>query len=386
MDIPDRHWIVYYDSLEEIEYIGRRETASSAKIRVTMKCPEPYARSNETVRAVFMPSAGSFRSIDLGNAPSDAVYVIKGESSNPSFTVGDMVFFTDFSDGLAFSDVSCEKQRGVFSPAGEESGAYRTTDTGLGIFVTTGHIVSYTANGNKADCSWVIVITPQWQSSERITDAVVFEHRGDSGNYIRLYWDCSERKWVFRKCAGGMTEEASGTPQAFMAGETMVLGVTFDSTNAGGMKIFVNGSLYGVNTNADALAVTPTTVFLHADDGTMQPDCVFGVVAGWSRMLSSDEMLKVASDTSSIRNYNARVSYAGETDAGDLLILDSRLKTASLFDVSAGIKTNVLDKVNGTIPVLTPGRKRTATDRTQTMIYTGSSMAEMEVRYKRRYL
>ncbi len=80
------------------------------------------------------------------------------------------------------------------------------------------------------------------------------------------------------------------------------------------------------------------------------------------------------------------VSYAGTLDAGDLLSLDSARKTATLFDVSSGARTNALAAVTGDIPSLAPGRRRTATDRTQTMVWCGTAMAGMEIRYRRRYL
>ena len=103
-------------------------------------------------------------------------------------------------------------------------------------------------------------------------------------------------------------------------------------------------------------------------------------------MLSSDEMLRVAVDPASVRNHNVAVAYTGTLDAGDMLVLDSREKTAMLVDVSAGTRTNVLATVSGGVPALVPGRRRAATDRTQTMIYAGTSMTGMEVRYRRRYL
>jgi len=385
-DLPDRHWMVYYDSIETVEMPGKRDLSSSARIRIGMKSPEPYALSNEVVRVVFTPAAGGFMTIDLGNAPSDAVYVVEGASASPSFTVGDMVFHCDFSRGLAFTDVENAEGAGSFSPPENEAPSYRTTETGTGLLVAGSDTVSFAAPGNAADGSWVVVLTTEWKSSDRTDDAVVLEHGADADNYLRLFWDGSGRRWVFRKRAGGNDREVATPEQSFTAGTRLVLGVTYDGTNAGGMKIYVDGVQEGVNVDFEALSAVPGTLRLHAGDGTGQPDVVFDMVAGWSRMLSSDEMLKIASDPGAVANRNRTVSYAGTLDDGDTLTLDSRLKTAVLFDVSEGTRSNALDPLAGPIPVLTPGRRRAATDHTQTVVYTKAAAARMEVRYRRRFL
>ncbi|MCE5248982.1 hypothetical protein LLG96_02050 [bacterium] len=385
-DLPDRHWDAYYDAIGMVETLGKRDISSSARISVTMKCPMPYGVSNDVIRAVFAPDAGSFLIIDLGNAPSDCVYVIKGEAVNPSFTVGDMVFHCDFSDGLSFTDVERAAETGTYNPPENEAGAYRTTETGLGILVTGTDTVTYTAQGNPVNGSWVAVVIPQWQSSVQADDVVILEHRYDADNYLRLYWDASEDAWVFRKRAGGETYEVSSTAQAFIAGTRIIIGITYDSTNAGGMKLFIDGEQAGVGGNMSVLAGTPTALTLHENGGTMQPDVIFDMVAGWSRMLSADEMLKIASNPQAVANLNVTAGYTGTLAENDMLTLDSRFKTASLFDVSEGTRSNVLGSVSGTIPILTPGRRKTATDRTQTVIYTKNSAAQMEIRYRRRYL
>jgi hypothetical protein len=314
------------------------------------------------------------------------VYVIQGSANNPAFSVGDMVFHCDFSGGLSFSDMEHAAGEGIFDPPENEAAAYRTTETGIGILVTGDNTVSYTAKGNPADGSWVLVVEPQWQSSSKTTDVVLFEHRYDADNLIRIFWDGSAQTWVFLKRAGGTDAEVAAPAQAFTAGTRIVLGITYDSTNAGGMKLYVNGEQAGVLGDAAVLSATPESITLHRGDGLLQPDAVFDLVAGWSRMLSSDEMLKIAGDPGAVKNRNVRVEYSGMLDTGDLLTIDSAARTAELFDVSAGTRSNALGSLTGEIPVLTPGRRRTATDRTQTMIYSRNAAAGMEVRYRRRYL
>lgn len=385
-DLPDRHWKVYYESIDAVETLGKRDLSSSAFICVTMKCPTPYALSNEIVRITFAANPGTFKTLDLGNAPSDAVYVMKGESTNPSFTIGDMVFHCDFSNGLSFTDVENSEKNGAYTPEMNEAEAYRTTETGTGILVTGCATVSFNAKGNTNDGSWVAVIVPEWQSSDQTDDVVILEHRADGDNYIRLYWDGSEQEWVFRKCAGGVESEVSTGRQAFTAGSRIIIGITYDRTNAGGMKIFVNGEQLNVGGNLAELTAVPDMVTLHEGEGTMQPNVIFDLVAGWSRMLSADEILKIATNPMAIANLNTTISYTGTLDSGDLLTLDSGKKTAELFDVSAKTRTNALDAVTGSIPVLTPGRRRTATDRTQTVIYTKTAAVQMDVLYRRRYL
>jgi len=385
-DLQDRHWIAYYDAIDLVETLGKRDLSSSAHIRITMKCPMPYALSNDVIHTVFTPEAGTFETIDLGNAPSDCVYVIKGAATNPSFTVGDMVFHSDFSGGLSFTDAEHASMEGTYTPSGNEAGAYRTTETGMGILITGSDTISYTAKGNPVDGSWVVVIIPQWQSSLQSSDVVVIEHVYDADNYMRLYWDASEDTWVFRKRSNGTTCEVSSAAQAFVQGTRIILGITYDSTNAGGMKLFIDGIQAGLGGDTSVLAGSPTTLTLHEGGGTMQPNVIFDMIAGWSRMLSADEMLKIATDPTTLSNLNMTVEYTGSLDENDLLTLDSRFKTAELFDVSEGTRTNVLGSVSGTIPVLTPGRKRTATDRTQTVLYTKNAAAQMEIRYRRRYL
>ena len=385
-DMGDRHWRAYYESIDQVETIGKRDLASSARIRVTMKCPIPFALSNEIVRVTFAPEAGSFHAIDLGNAPSDAVYVIRGTATDPAFSVGDMVFLCDFSDGLAFTDVENTLGEGTFSPAANEGAAYRTTETGMGILVTGDDTVSYTAKGNPADGSWVIVIEPQWQSSANTADAVVFEHRADEDNLIRLSWNGSSQTWVFLKRAGSIEAEVETPAQAFTAGTRITLGITYDSTNAGGMKIYVKGEQAGVSGDIAVLSEAPEYITLHRGDGAMQPDAVFALIAGWSRMLSSDEMLRIAGDPSALVNRNTTVEYTGTLEDGDLLAFDSETRSTELLVVSEGVRVNALDSVAGEIPVLSPGRRRTATDRTQTVIYSRVAATGMEVRYRRRYL
>lgn len=385
-DLPDRHWVAYYDSIDLMETMGKRDLSSSAHVRVSMKCPMPYAISNEVQRVVFTPPAGSFTTIDLGNAPSDCVYVITGAATNPSFTVGDMVFLCDFSGGLAYTDVENGSKTGTFTPSENEAGAYRTTEMGTGILVAGSDTTSFTATGNRSDGAWVAVIAPQWQSSSQSSDVVLLEHRSDADNYIRLYWDASEDNWVFRKRANGVDYEVSSAAQAFTSGTRIILGIVYDSTNAGGMKLFVDGIQAGVGGDTTTLASSPTTLTLQEGGGTMQPNVVFDMVAGWSRMLSADEMLKIATNPSAVANLNTKVSYTGTLAENDLLTFDSTLKTAVLFDVSEGTRSNALGSVSGTIPILTPGRRRTASDRTQTVVYSKTAAAGMEIRYRRRYL
>jgi hypothetical protein len=152
------------------------------------------------------------------------------------------------------------------------------------------------------------------------------------------------------------------------------------------MKLYVDGLLSGLGGDTEGLADIPETLYLQAHDGSMRPDMIFDMVAGWSRMLSADEMLKISVDPVSVVNRNNTILYNGTLDCGDRLTCDSRLKTAELFDISTGEKLNVLDSVSGTVPSLIPGRQRTASDRTQTMLYADSSAGGMEVRYSRRYL
>jgi len=385
-DLPDRYWEAYYESIDALETLGKRDNSSSASLRVTMKCPTPYALSNDVIRVAFDAPADTFTIIDLGNAPSDAVYVVKGASENPSFSVGDMVFHCDFSNGLSFTDMEHSEHEGTFTPGDNEAGAYRTTDTGTGILVTGTDTVSFTAKGNTSDGSWIAVFTPEWQSTSQASDVTILEHRADEDNYLRLYWDGSEQRWVFRKRVNAVESEVATGMQAFTAGTKMILGITYDSTNAGGMKIFADGVQSGVEGNLEILESIPDTLTLHGGDGTMQPDVVFDLIAGWSRMLSADEMLKIASNPSAVANLNATMTYTGTLDEDDLLTLDSKRKTAELFDVSAGTRTNALDAVTGSIPVLTPGRRKTASDRTQTVLYIKNTAVRMEVIYRRRYL
>ncbi|MDP2984113.1 MAG: hypothetical protein Q8O92_12390 [Candidatus Latescibacter sp.] len=385
-DMGDRHWQVYYESIDQAETLGKRDISTSARVRVTMKCPIPYALSNDIVRKEFSPGVGGFNSLDLGNAPSDAVYVITGPAANPSFSMGDMVFLCNYADGLAFRDVENAALTGTFTPSNGEAGAYRTTETGMGILVTGSSTLSYTAPGNSDDGAWVVVFEPQWQSSTQTEDVVILEHRYDADNFIRLYWDGSAQAWVFRKRAAGADAEVSTPFQAFTAGTRIVIGITYDHSNAGGMKLFIDGVQAGVGGNTTVITQAPEGLTLHSGDGTMQPDAVFSLIAGWSRMLSADEMLKIATDTKAVKNLNVPVSYTGSLEEGDLLTLDSERKTAALFDVSAGTRTNVINSLSGEIPALIPGRRRTATDHTQTMIYSKTEAAKMEVRYRRRFL
>jgi hypothetical protein len=97
-------------------------------------------------------------------------------------------------------------------------------------------------------------------------------------------------------------------------------------------------------------------------------------------------MLRIAGDPSALVNRNTTVEYTGTLEDGDLLAFDSETRSTELLIVSEGTRVNALDSVAGEIPVLSPGRRRTATDRTQTVIYSRVAATGMEVRYRRRYL
>ncbi len=385
-DIPGRHWRAFYEAVEEATTLGPRELAASARVRVTMKCPLPFAEADDITRVTAAPATGSFVPLTLGNAPSDAVFTITGPAADPAFAVGDMVFLCDFADGLAFTDVKNEAGTGTFTPPENEPGCWRATETGFGLLVSGTDTVGFAAPGNPADGAWLIRIIPQWHSTARDTDAVLLEHHGDDDNYLRLYWEAAGRRWVFRKRAAGADIEIASTEQAFTSGTPVALGISWDTTNAGGMRLFVDGAVAAQGVDVTPLAASPGTLFLHAGDGTGQPDAVVDLAAGWSRMLAADEMLRLAGDPDGCRNDNAVVAYTGNLDAGDMLVLDSAARTARLLDVSEGARTTVLDAVTGAIPVLTPGRRRTASDATQTMVYCREAAAGLEVRYRRRYL
>jgi hypothetical protein len=297
-----------------------------------------------------------------------------------------MIFCCDFSRGLLFFDVENTESAGSFSPPESEAAAYHPTETGTGILVTDGVNVSFTAKGNPADGSWVTVIEPQWQSSSRTGDAVILEHRADNDNLVRLFWDGAAQTWVFLRKTDGIPHEARSSFQAFAAGTRIVLGITWDSTNAGGMKLYVNGEQESVCGDTAVLAQAPEQITLHNSDGSQQPDAVFDILAGWSRMLSADEMLRIADNPDALANRNVTVRWTGTLGTGDLLTIDSERRTAERFDRATGLRINALPGLDGEIPVLTPGRRRAATDHTQTVIYTRTAAAGMEVRYRRRYL
>ena len=76
------------------------------------------------------------------------------------------------------------------------------------------------------------------------------------------------------------------------------------------MKIFVDGVQEGVGGDFTVLNTVPETLTLHAGDNTMQPNVIFDRIIGWSRMLSADEMLKIATDPITVVNLNSTVSYS----------------------------------------------------------------------------
>lgn len=385
-DLPDRHWNVLYSSADLIEMLGGRPGASSARLRIVMKSMMPCAESNDIFRERFTPSAGGFRCLDLGNAPSDAVYIVEGPASDPSFAVGDMTFLCDFNDGLGYSDALNEHLTGTFSPESGEAAAYRTTETGTGISLTDAAAIQYTASGNAADGAWIVIVIPSWRSTERTADAVILHHGADSDNYIRLFWEAAGHRWVFLMRAGGTDRTVATPEQAFTADTRITLGLTYDSSNAGGMKLFVDGMQAGVSADCGMLAACPDTLVLGDPTGAAGADAVIDFAAGWSRMLSADEMLRIAVNPATVVNRNTLVTYEGTLGAGDILSLDSLTKSATLFNRSTGARTNALVSVSGDIPMLTPGRKRAATDRTQTVIHTTGGAGGMEVRYRRRFL
>jgi hypothetical protein len=385
-DMPGRYWNVCYERMDQAEFMGRRETASSARISITLKCPVPFAIAGDATRLRFESAAGSFHPIELGNAPSDAVYVFHGPTENPAITVGDMIFRCDFENGLAFTGIENTITTGICDPPEGAAAALRTTITGTGMLISAGATVAFNCPGNRTDGSWIVVIEPQWTSSTRDIDAVIFEHAAPGGDSIRLAWNSIYHNWLFMKRAGGIDHIVSSPPQAFTTHTRIILGLVYDHTNAGGMKLFVNGVQAGIGTDTSVLESAPGTLTLHSADGGGQADVIVDFVAGWSRMLSSDEMLKIATDPTACRNGNIRFECPVMLDTGDTLTLDSRLKTATLFDVSAGSRTNVLASPAGTIPSLVPGRRRNASDRTQTMLYTKNAASELEIRYSRRYL
>jgi hypothetical protein len=180
-------------------------------------------------------------------------------------------------------------------------------------------------------------------------------------------------------------EEVSTTPQSFLEGDRIVLGAVWDTTNAGGLRIYVNGTREGSAPLSSGLSSPPDMIEIHTGIPVL-PKVVYGLVAEWSRMLSSDEMNVIASDPASVANNNTVLSATVALDSGDILTLDSRNKTAVLCDMSENTRINAIASVSGDIPVLMPGRKKAASVNTQTVVYTPMAAGGMEVKYRKRYL
>ena len=386
VDLGGRHWNVLYEAVDLMETVGKRDLSPSARVRITLKSLSPFARANGVTRASFIPAAGGLHALGLGSAPSDAVYAITGPASDPSFSVGDMTFFCDFSDGLAYTGAENTALTGTFSPSAGESLAYRLTETGGGLLVTTGNTASYAASGNAADGAWVVVAEPRWSSSSRTETAVVLEHYADADNSFRLFWDASAREWVFMRRADGSITEVRSPEQAFTAGTRIVLGATWDASHAGGMALYVNGERVAESSSVAVLQEALHTVTLNDCDGSYPPDAVFSLVAEWARALSADEMLRIAGDPSALSNGNVTVSWSGTLESGDLLVLDSRARTAECRRIATGAWENVLSGLSGDIPVLAPGRRRAAAEGAGTTVFTHTGAAAMEVRYRKCYL
>ncbi|MCH7619030.1 MAG: hypothetical protein IH880_04600, partial [Candidatus Marinimicrobia bacterium] len=223
-----------------------------------------------------------------------------------------------------------------------EIDSYSQEKFGQGLRIDGGDTLSWNIVGNKNEGSVILWLRPQFAAgwADDADDPVIIEIYYDSNNYLRLFYDSTNDKFVFRKRAAGVDYDSEAGSQTFSKNDRLCLIGTFGSN---GVRIYVNGALGSVtNANIITLAGNPASIYLSDNAQTSFPDCVFDEFYLLSRELSAQEVLKYSNAYRAQKNDNAKFSMTKVFAAGDKLLINSEEETVEFADSSAGTFVNAI--------------------------------------------
>lgn len=228
------------------------------------------------------------------------------------------------------------------SKATTEIDSYSQEKFGYGLRLDGGDTLSWSMTGNKNEGSVICWLKPKFGATwaDETDDPVIYELQYDTNNYLRLSYDWTNDKFIFRKRAAGVDYDAEAGNQTFEDGELLSVIASYGST---GVRIYINGVLGGVlNSNAAPLTGNPGTLYLSDNTQTQFPDAIIDEICLLSRELSATEALKYSNQSKPIKNNNAKISLTKTLSDGDKLLIDSEKETIEFADSSADSFTNAI--------------------------------------------
>ena len=213
--------------------------------------------------------------------------------------------------------------------------------------------------------------------AEETDDPVIFELYYDTNNYLRLSYDWTNDRFIFRKRAGGTDYDAEAANQTFNKGDLLSVIGTYGSN---GVRIYINGGLGSViDSNPSLLSGNPEILYLSDNTQSQFPDAIIDEIYLFSREISADEALKYSSQNRPVKNNNAKISFTKTLADGDKLLINSEKETIEYSDSSAGTFTNAIASMNS-------GSYFPNMDRNKSVLYNKVANAGIKLNYKKKWL
>ncbi|MCH8306231.1 MAG: hypothetical protein IIB94_14020, partial [Candidatus Marinimicrobia bacterium] len=265
------------------------------------------------------------------------------------------------------------------SKATPEIESYSQERFGQGLLVDGGDALSWSILANKNEGAVVCLLKPQFGATwaDETDDPVIFEMYYDTNNYLRLSYDWTNDKFIFRKRAGGTDYDAEAPNQTFNRGDLLSVIGTYGSN---GVRIYINGVLGSViDSNTSLLSGNPGTLYLSNNTQTQFPDAIMDEIYLFSRELSADEALKYSNQNRPVKNNNAKFSLTKTLSDGDKLLIDSEKETIEFSDSSTGTFTNAIASMDS-------GSYFPNLDRNRSVLYNKVANAGIKLNYKKKWL
>ncbi len=265
------------------------------------------------------------------------------------------------------------------SQATTEIDSYSQEKFGQGLRLDGGDTLSWSITGNKNEGSVVCWLKPQFGATwaDETDEPVLFELYNDANNYLRLSYDWTNDKFIFRKRVGGVDYDAEAGNQTFENGEMLSVIGTYGSN---GVRIYANGVLGGViNSNSAPLTGNPGTLYLSNKTQTQFPDAIIDEIYLFSRELAAAEALKYSNQNKPVKNNNAKISLTKTLSDGDKLLIDSEKETIEFADSSANSFTNAIASMDS-------GSYFPNLDSNESVLFNKVANAGIKLNYNKKWL
>ena len=267
------------------------------------------------------------------------------------------------------------------------SGArYEPSRYGRAYHTLSGESYVYAAAANPNAYTARMQMRPQFSSDigSGAGALTIFQHAGDASNFYELNYDSGNARWRFVKVTGGSSFAANSRIQNFSVGDEVEVGVYSDPTS--GLQVAVNGSTNGSShhTNISSLATAPATLYFGNNAGGTQSaeallDDFEAMVKARSVEYFAERYRKPPNE-----NTNAKLTYTGSLDTGDILHFDSYARRVvsrvKLWDASASTETDVLTNLSimtSRLPIMAEN---------ESMFYFPNSIpGGVEIRYRKNW-